>query len=152
MILIKELVEELERITLTKFEVKGENEAMSVDKVVAIALEGFWEKKLGLDGYTEVCISDFCPEIICYGADATRGTVYLKYSLPKPISTLSGNKTKEVSYKAVPFLAIVHLLKRLYGMFYIYLNVERLAPLIIRPHRLGEDKKGFEGLISPRFI
>jgi len=148
---LKELVEELESITLTKFEGVDENVVMSVDKVVTIAPVGFWEKKIGLNGYVEVSVSDFCPEIVKYGAELTYGMVYMKYSLPRPIRTLGGGETREVSFKAVPLLALIYLLKRFYGRFYIYLNVERLAPLIVRPSRLGVDEEGFEGLIAPRF-
>jgi len=149
---LEELVKKLERITLTKFEVIGENVAMSVDRVIAIAPEGLWEKKLGLSGYVEVSISDFCPEIVQYGAEVTHGMIYMRYDLPKPIHTPSGEEIREVSYKAVPLLAIVYLLKRFYGRVYMYLNVERIAPLIIRPHKLGEDRGGYEGLIAPRYV
>ena len=148
---LKELVEELRKITLMEFEIAEENVAMSVDKVVAIAPEGLWERKLGLDGYIEVSISDFCPEIVQYSSEMHR-MVYMKYSLPKPVRTLSNRKTSEVSYKAVPLLAIAYLLKRLYEEVHIYLNVKRLTPLIIRPHKLGEDAGGYEGLIAPRFV
>jgi len=148
---LKELVEELRRITLMEFEMAEENVAMSVDKVVTIAPEGLWERKLGLDRYVEVSISDFCPEIVQYGSEMHK-TVYMKYSLPKPVHTPNGRKTSEVSYKAVPLLAIVYLLKRLYGEVHIYLNVERLVPLIIRPHKLGEDAGSYEGLIAPRYV
>jgi len=149
---LKELIEELERIISMKFEVMEGNIAMSMDKVIAIAPEGLWEKKLGLNGYIEVSISDFCPEVVRYSAEAMHEVVYMKYNLPRPVRTLSGKETREVSYKAVPFLAIVYLLKKFYGIVYIYLNIERLAPLIIRPHKLGEDKGGYEGLIAPKFI
>ncbi|MCS7365170.1 MAG: hypothetical protein NDF54_07030 [archaeon GB-1867-035] len=148
---LREFVEELERITLTKFELIGENVAMSVDRVVTVAPVGYWERKIGLDGYVEVSLSDFCPEIVRCDGEVMGGMVYLRYSLPRPIRTLSGGETGMVSFKAVPLLALIYLLKRFYGRFYIYLNVKRLAPLIVRPSKLEVDEEGFEGLIAPRF-
>jgi len=151
--LLKTFVKELEKITLKKYNFIKTNVIMSADKVVAIALEGEWEKTIGTNGYIEVDLSDFCPEILQYGAETAYRTFYLKYSLAKPIRSFNGKKIKEVSYQAIPLLAIMHLFKKMYGEVHIYLNVKRPAPLIIRPSKLGErGKRYYEGLIAPRVI
>ena len=148
--LLKTFVKELEKITLKKYNFIKTNVVMSADKVVAIALEGEWEKTVGTNGYVEVDLSDFCPEILQYG---TETAFYLKYSLAKPIRSFNGKEIKEVSYQAIPLLAIMYLFKKMYGEVHIYLNVKRLAPLIIRPGKLGErGKRYYEGVIAPRVI
>lgn len=75
----------------------------------------------------------------------------MKYTFPKVIQTSSGKKAKEIKYKAIPLLAITYLLKRLYGKAYIYLNMKKLAPLLIRPHKPEEIGEGYEGLIVPSY-
>ena len=155
MVSFKNLVNEIAKISSIEFDIDclGKNTAMSKDKVIAIAPEGFWEKKLGYEGYINVDITDFCPEIVHYGTEVVHIVFYLKYELPSPIyDQLHKKEISEISYKAIPLLAIAHLFKKYYGSVYIYLNINKLAPLVIRPHRFEEKEEGYEGIIAPRII
>lgn len=155
MVSFKDLVNELIKISSIEFDIGclGKNTAMSKDKVVAITPEGFWEKKLGHEGYINVDITDFYPEIVYYGTEVIHVVFYLKYKLPSPIyDQLHKKEISEISYKAVPLLTMAYLFKKYYENVYIYLNINKLVPLLIRPHRFEEKEEGYEGIIAPRII
>ena len=144
------LLEGIASVKLEKDEELGENLAISRDRVVALAPEGAWERKLGAGKLVEVSIADFFPEVVRYGTEVVHVVFYLKYRFPKPVyDTLHGREVQEVSYRAIPLLAAIHVIKRLYGRVHLYLNSERPAPIIVRPNPLGQNK-GFEIVIAPR--
>jgi len=151
---IVKLLEELISVKLQATEVctrcLGCRSYLSTDRTLAVAPEGTWEEKKSKGQYTEVDLADLEPEIIKYGTETEHKVLYLKYRYRKPVyNPLSKNTVTEVSYKAELVLAAAHAIKRLYNRLYVYVNTEEVAPIIIRPNKLGENKD-YEIIVAPR--
>mgnify|MGYP000120728995 FL=1 len=151
---IVKLIEELISVKLEATEVctrcLGCGSYLSIDRTLAVAPEGTWEEKKSRGQYTEIELADLEPEIVKYGTKIEHEVLYLRYRYQKPVyNPLSKNTVTEVSYKAELVLAAAYIIKKLYNRLHVYVNIEEVAPLIVRPNKLGENKD-YEIIVAPR--
>ena len=150
---LEEIIELLGKAGITGLKLggMGKGTAISSDQVLAVAPEGFWEEKQGVEGYVEVNVADFYPKLFEYGEEVPRSELYLEYELPSPIyDPVNKVMVQEFGYKAILVLASMYALKKLFGEARLYLCLKDPKPLVVKPSPLGTSRRGLECIIAPR--
>jgi hypothetical protein len=113
------------------------------------------------DGFREVEAADFMPQL-AYGptATGTQAQWFLEYPALRNVRFRAEKLqylvegwwavTAEVKYAAASVLALLYLLRKLYGAVHICVNAQLPMPLWLRAAPLGQDSRGVQAVVQAR--